>query len=188
MNEYIEQYSSIDKQGSFSGFIKLLWKKRIQNNVITKDNLHRLRESCLIDIVKMRCNTGRFYVNDKSLSDLALFNLTHDEIISFDDVHNGYFITHDIYEEWALDMIVSQSFANHQSISDFFSELGDSLPIRRAFRLWLSERLYESKEDIWHKKYKEHNLYNVVVKSFEYDFKEIAEMMPKLLEQNEKKL
>ena len=48
--------------------------------------------------------------------------------------------------------------------------------------------LYESKEDIWHKKYKEHNLYNVVVKSFEYDFKEIAEMMPKLLEQNEKKL
>ena len=48
--------------------------------------------------------------------------------------------------------------------------------------------LYESKEDVWHKKYKEHNLYNIVVKSFEYDFKEIGEMMPKLLEQNEKKL
>ena len=48
--------------------------------------------------------------------------------------------------------------------------------------------LYEGKEDIWHKKYKEHNLYNVVVKSFEYDFKKIGEMMPKLLEQNEKKL
>lgn len=48
--------------------------------------------------------------------------------------------------------------------------------------------LYEGKEDIWHKKYKEHNLYNVVVESFEYDFKKIGEMMPKLLEQNEKKL
>ena len=48
--------------------------------------------------------------------------------------------------------------------------------------------LHEGKEDNWHKKYKEHNLYNVVVKSFEYDFKEIGEMMPKLLEQNEKKL
>lgn len=48
--------------------------------------------------------------------------------------------------------------------------------------------LYEGKEDIWHKKYKEHNLYNIVVKSFEYDFKKIGEMMPKLLEQNEKKL
>ena len=48
--------------------------------------------------------------------------------------------------------------------------------------------LYEGKEDIWHKKYKEHNLYNTVVKSFEYDFKKIGEMMPKLLEQNEEKL
>lgn len=47
---------------------------------------------------------------------------------------------------------------------------------------------YEGKENIWHEKYKEHNLYSVVVKSFEYDFKKIAEMMPKLLEQNEKNL
>lgn len=47
---------------------------------------------------------------------------------------------------------------------------------------------FEGKEDIWHKKYKEHDLYSVVVKSFEYDFKEIGEMMPKLLEQSEKKL
>lgn len=47
--------------------------------------------------------------------------------------------------------------------------------------------LYESKEEIWHKKYKEHDLYNIVVKSFEYDFKEIAETMPKLLEQEREK-
>ncbi|AXX88824.1 hypothetical protein CKA55_03015 [Arcobacter suis] len=47
---------------------------------------------------------------------------------------------------------------------------------------------YEGKENIWHEKYKEHNLYSVVVKSFEYDFKKIAEMMPKLLEQSEKNL
>ena len=47
---------------------------------------------------------------------------------------------------------------------------------------------YEGKENVWHEKYKEHNLYSVVVKSFEYDFKKIAEMMPKLLEQSEKNL
>lgn len=45
---------------------------------------------------------------------------------------------------------------------------------------------YENKENVWHDKYKEHELYNIVVKSFEYDFKEIGEMMPKLLKQNEK--
>ena len=47
---------------------------------------------------------------------------------------------------------------------------------------------YEGKENIWHEKYKKHNLYSVVVKSFEYDFKKIAEMMPKVLEQSEKNL
>ena len=48
--------------------------------------------------------------------------------------------------------------------------------------------LYEGKEEKWHQKYKEYNLYEIVVKSFEYDFKEIGKMMPKLLEQNEKNL
>ena len=48
---------------------------------------------------------------------------------------------------------------------------------------------FEGKEENWHKKYKEHNLYEIVVKSFDYDFKEIGEMMPKLLaEQSEKNL
>ena len=47
---------------------------------------------------------------------------------------------------------------------------------------------FEGKEDIWHERYKEHALYKVVVKSFEYDFKEIGKMMPKLLEQSEKNL
>ena len=48
--------------------------------------------------------------------------------------------------------------------------------------------LYEGKEDIWHKKYKNHDLYSIVVKSLEYDFKEIALIMPELLEQHEKNL
>lgn len=48
--------------------------------------------------------------------------------------------------------------------------------------------LYATKEKDWHKKYKNHDLYKVVVKSFKYDFKEIAKMMPKLLEEFEENL
>ncbi len=47
---------------------------------------------------------------------------------------------------------------------------------------------FEGKEKVWHEKYKKHEFYSVVVKSFEYDFKEIGKMMPKLLEQKEKSL
>ncbi len=147
LREYVQQYLNIDKQGNYKGFIDLLWKKRIQNTV-QKDNLHLEREKCIINIAKQRCETGRFYINADDLSQSALFQLKQDEILGYDDTHNGYFITHDIYEEWTLDKIVSRSFSNYSNIKEFFDELGNSLPIRRAFRLWLSDHLSENSKEI----------------------------------------
>jgi hypothetical protein len=147
LSEYVQYYSSIDKQGSLKGFIDLLWKKRIQNTV-HKDNLHLEREKCIINIAKQRCETGRFYINADDLAQSALFQLKQDEILGYDDTHNGYFIAHDIYEEWTLDKIVSRSFSNYSNIKQFFDDLGNSLPIRRAFRLWLSDYLSENCKEI----------------------------------------
>lgn len=147
LREYVQQYSNIDKQGNYNGFIDLLWKKRIQNTV-TKDNVHLEREKCIISIAKQRCETGRFYINADSLPQSALFQLKQDEILGYDDTHNGYFITHDIYEEWTLNKIVSRSFSNYSNTKDFFGDLGNSLPIRRAFRLWLSDHLSENSKEI----------------------------------------
>ncbi len=147
LREYVQQYSNIDKQGNYNGFIDLLWKKRIQNTVI-KDNLHLEREKCIINIAKRRCETGRFYVNASDLPQKALSQLQLDEIIGYDENHDGYFITHDIYEEWTLDKIVSRSFSNYSNVKEFFDDLGNSLPILRAFRLWLSNHLSETSKEI----------------------------------------
>jgi hypothetical protein len=147
LREYISYYSNIDKQGNYKEFIDLLWKKRIQNT-IQKDNLHLEREKCIIKIAKQRCETGRFYINVDNLPQSALFQLKQDEILGYDDTHNGYFITHDIYEEWTLDKIVSRSFSNYANTKQFFDDLGNSLPIRRAFRLWLSNHLSEKSKEI----------------------------------------
>lgn len=43
--------------------------------------------------------------------------------------------------------------------------------------------LYENKETTWHEKYRNHDLYNIVVKSLDYRFHEIGQVMPKLLEE-----
>lgn len=147
LREYVQYYSNIDKQGNYKGFIDLLWKKRIQNT-IKKDNLHLEREKCIINIAKLRCETGRFYINVDNLPQTALFQLKQDEILGYDDTHNGYFITHDIYEEWTLAKMVSRSFSNYSNTKQFFDDLGNSLPIRRAFRLWLSDHLSEKSKEI----------------------------------------
>lgn len=148
LNEYVQFYQSLDKQGSFNNFIDFLWKKRIQNNLIQKDNMHLERDRCLISIAKERSDTGCFFINGDELPQTALSHLKQDEILGYDDTHNGYFITHDIYEEWALRKIVSRNYSNHTNTEQFFDDLGVSLPIRRAFRLWLSDQLSENVGEI----------------------------------------
>lgn len=144
LNEYIQYNSNVERQGNFRSFIDLLWKKRIQNINIPKDNLHIERDKCVIHIAKERCETGLFYINGEKLPQSALFQLKQDEILGYDETHNGYFITHDIYEEWALNKLISRNYANHSDTKQFFDELGDSLLIRRAFRLWLSEQISDN--------------------------------------------
>lgn len=147
LREYILYYPDVNKQGNYKEFIEVLWRKRIMGAVI-KDNLHIERERCMIEISKKRCDTGRFYTEAAHLPQHALFMLKQDEILGYDYSHSGYFITHDIYEEWALRKIVSYDFHNCLSVKDFFEVLGTSLPIRRAFRLWLSECLSENLREI----------------------------------------
>ena len=148
LREYISHYQEINKAGDYKDFTDLLWKKKIQNTANKKDSIHLEREKCLICITKKRCDSGLFYVDSENLSRQALSLLTQDEILGYDDPHGGYFITHDIYEEWALDKIVSRSFNQVSSATDFFAKLGDSLPMRRGFRLWMSNKLSECVDDI----------------------------------------
>jgi len=59
----------------------------------------------------------------------------------------------------------------------------DDLTLREAYKLrYEYYNLYEKKEFRWHDKYNKHRLYNIVVKSFDYKFNQIGEVMPKLLE------
>lgn len=147
LDEYITHYQGSAPNSNFSSFVELLWKRKIQNDLHKKDNLHVQRGRCLEYIAKKRADTNRFYIAGEALSQDALFQLKIDDILGYDEQHDGYFITHDIYEEWALNHIINKIYRNHISIEDFFDKLGESLAIRRAFRLWLSQELIEDEDN-----------------------------------------
>ena len=137
LKEYLALSNEIDNAISFSKFKELIWKKHI----LKSSNRSSEREKCIIKIAKLRAEKGFFYVQCPETDQEIYANLIKDEILGYDDRFNGYYFTHDIFEEWALNKIIDIAFKQSSDIKEFFNEIGCSLPIRRAFRLWLSEQL-----------------------------------------------
>lgn len=146
--EYLSEYGNIENSASLSDFINLLWNKQILKLPHRRNNIHIRRENCFLQIAHKRANEGQFFVNIKGDDNEALQSLEIDEIIKYDVKSGGYFITHDIYEEWALDKMIERAYISLEDYDSFFSSLGSSLPIRRAFRNWLSEKLFTNQADI----------------------------------------
>ena len=60
----------------------------------------------------------------------------------------GYFITHDIYEEWALEKFIEIKHIRSVNNRQFLDSIGQSLQIRRSVRNWLSDKLYNKESSI----------------------------------------
>lgn len=148
LNEYLQNYKDIKSDISYADFRDIIWKKQIQDSSHQLNNLHRRREECFLKIAKKRASEGGFFVTASDCDQEALQKLEADEIIKYDNNAGGYFITHDVYEEWGLDKIIERSFIGAQDYSTFYQQIGNSLPIRRAFRGWLSDKLFLNNEDV----------------------------------------
>lgn len=142
LSEYLQDYTEGKANISYNEFRETIWKKQIQNSSYQSSNLHRRREECFLKIAKQRANEGGFFVKTDESDHEALQKLEASEIIKFDSKAGGYFITHDVYEEWALDMLIERAFNNASDYPSFYAEIDSSLPIRRAFRNWLSDKLF----------------------------------------------
>ncbi len=139
LSEYLNLIES-DQTNSLSDFKESIWKKRIEKSDYQKNNLHQRRARCFMELVIKRCEQRSYYLPVPNDSE-AYSALVQDEILENHTTSTLCFITHDIYEEWALDMIIEFSFAKHGNFNDMFNEIGSSLPVRRAFREWLFEKL-----------------------------------------------
>ena len=146
LNLYVELYDENNIDETYNCFIKKAWREKIEGK-INKAGINLKRTKNFVDIVRARNATGQFYLRlDKFEAD-ASQALISDEIIAIDENH-GLFITHDIYEEWGLNRILNDEWQHKESILDFFDKIGSSLLIRRAFRLWLSDKIEDSLSDV----------------------------------------
>jgi len=198
LNEYLQNYHNLDATISYSDFKNILWNKQISKTLYKRNNIHIKREDCFIKIAQRRANEGHFFVKADDCEDEILQKLESDEIIKFDSNVGRYFITHDIYEEWALDKIIERSFQTSKDFNSFYKNIGSSLPFRRAFRIWLSEKLFTNIEDVTsliettisddgiESHWKDEILVSVLLSNYSENFIELFES--KLLENNQELL
>lgn len=131
---YLNEYLKI--QESDSEFNLKVFKAKLWDKIIKKGKPNR--EKIFIDIAKKRANSGQFFVKIDN-ADKSIVGLLEDGILG---VEKGrYFITHDIYEEWALEKMISSEFLNKKKYTEFFTAIGESLPMRRSFRKWITSEI-----------------------------------------------
>jgi hypothetical protein len=147
LDEYLQNYSDIKEGTSYADFRDIIWKRQIQDSAHQSGNIHRRREDCFLKIAGKRANEGGFFVKTDDGDQEALQKLEVDEIIKHDANAGGYFITHDVYEEWALEKLIEQAFVGAKDYQSFYQIIGSSLPIRRTFRNWLSDKLFADDEN-----------------------------------------
>ncbi len=137
LNEFLQTYNKNNEENYLS-FKNKLWDKVIKKS-------HIDREECFLQLAYERANKGVFFIQSNCEKN-TLKQLSNDGIISKEVA--GYFITHDIYEEWALERIIEKTYINRENEKSFFENIGSSLSIRRSFRNWISEKLLLEDDDI----------------------------------------
>lgn len=131
LNEYLKYYND-GEQINYMEFKERLWSKTIIKS-------KPIREQVFLKIAFQRATEGQFFIIPECDPNI-LNDLKSDGVLGYESPH-GYFITHDIYEEWSLEKIIDSNFLRKVDNQGFFDAIGQSLPMRRSFRRWVSEKL-----------------------------------------------
>jgi hypothetical protein len=140
LNAFLKFYDDGTEQPLDSTrFKEHLWNKKIKSG-------HIKREKVFSELALQRVNTGKFYLSVTGEDLDAAYALSKDEVLG--KKGTSFFISHDIYEEWALEKFIDTEFQNKLSTTEFFTSIGKHLAIRRSFRSWISEQLFANEKEI----------------------------------------
>lgn len=133
---YLNIFISIQneqKKNTYKAFKSEVWK-HISNS-----------SNELIKLSIAKAERGVFYLDTTNVDNTTLETMQRDGVITKEG--SKYFISHDLFEEIAIEEFIDKQFFDSQDYNSFLFSIGTSLIIRRCYRHWLSEK-YEDKNEI----------------------------------------
>jgi hypothetical protein len=127
-------------------FKRIMWEYVIENRQKDVDTARRkLRGEVFSEIALRRAKDMTPYTNANNLDINILTELGNDNIVEKNAIGNQFAASHDIYEDWALTRYIENSYLEFlpsgNTVESFFIRIGFAPAVRRAFRIWISEKL-----------------------------------------------
>lgn len=137
---YLKEFLSLsegERAGNFRDFKRHLWNCRIQGS-----DSADMTANVFVAMIDRRLQTGDYWVDVRPEESEAVKRLMQRNILVRDMDTERYYLAHDIYEEWALEKIITRAFSDVGDSPDLWSRLHDKPAMHRAYRSWLTDRLH----------------------------------------------
>lgn len=142
---YLSNIENIDSENK-DELKSILWEIIIKQSYQQSDNHHEKREHCFIEFVKNRSINPHFKFKIDNVCSKILNEFKRDGIIEMR--YDRFFITHDVYEDWALEKIISNELIkSNGDYATFLNSISNSLKFNNAFRNWITNKLIDDYEE-----------------------------------------
>lgn len=137
-------------------FKQIMWEYVIEGlDKITDVDQRKLRGAIFMKIALQRTADMSAYTSVDDAPQKILHSLIADNIIDPEPVYkNSFAPAHDIYEDWALTRHIDYNYLKYiidqGNYDNFYESLGSTPAVRRAFRIWISEKIQTINEPINH--------------------------------------
>ncbi|URN50018.1 hypothetical protein K4897_03195 [Methanobrevibacter sp. TLL-48-HuF1] len=124
----------------------ILWEIIIKQSYHQSDNHHEKREHCFLEFVKNRSINPHFKFKIDNICSEIINEFQRDGIIEMR--YGRFFITHDVYEDWALEKIINNELiTSNGDYTTFLNSISNSLKFNDAFRNWICNKLIDDYEE-----------------------------------------
>ena len=134
-------------EGTERDFRDLIWSSVIAKETDRRGGMPAKRKRTFIDIAKQRAKKMVVGIRDDNFDPEVIAKLEEDNLIQRHEKLDLISPSHDVLEDWALDVFIDNEYLeNSLAPNKFFEQIGDEPSINRAYRLWLSRNIKENRD------------------------------------------